>query len=276
MTIPKKIWFLWYQGLSEAPLVVKKCYESWQKYNPDWEVIFLEENNLTDYITPSLSPEKLCQLSKNHQSDLLRLELLEKYGGVWVDSTTICRIPLDKWLEDYTQAGFFTFIHNTRGYGWIVSWFLAAEKSNPIISKMTQKFSSFYENNEFYHSGEIAHKRIKFLELFLNRKYKTTRFWSSWLVSKVFKVYPYFIFHFIFASLIGSDRELLRLYKTMKPYYNTGDMLGGSYGLLRPLTAEIKERIDSKIDPVYKLTWKYKQEDYSSLSILYYLLEEDA
>lgn len=40
MTIPKKIWFLWYQGLSEAPLVVKKCYESWKKYNPDWEVIF--------------------------------------------------------------------------------------------------------------------------------------------------------------------------------------------------------------------------------------------
>lgn len=274
MTIPKKIWFLWYQGLSAAPFVVRKCYESWQKYNPEWEVIFLDENNITEYITPSLPPEKLCQLSKNHQSDILRLELLSQHGGVWADSTTICRLPLDEWLEDYTQAGFFTFIHKTRGNGWIVSWFLAAEKSNPIINKMTQKFVSFFNENEFYHSGEIAEKRRKFAESFLNRKYKTTRFWSSWLVRKVFKVYPYFIFHFIFAKLIGSDREMFQLYKTMKPFYNTGDMLGGSSRLLLPLTAEIKERIDSRIDPVFKLTWKYKEEKYSSSSTLHYLLEE--
>ncbi|MDJ0517013.1 MAG: capsular polysaccharide synthesis protein [Trichodesmium sp. MO_231.B1] len=176
MAIPKKIWFLWYQGLSQAPLVVKKCHESWHKYNPDWELIFLDENNITDYITSSVPKEKLCQLSKNHQSDLLRLELLSKYGGVWVDSTTICRVPLDDWLGNYTQSGFFTFILKTRGHGWIVSWFLAAEKSNPIINKMTEKFVSFYNENEFYHSGEIANKRIKFLRLFLNRKYKTTRF----------------------------------------------------------------------------------------------------
>jgi mannosyltransferase OCH1-like enzyme len=273
MTIPKKIWFLWYQGLAEAPLVVKKCYESWQKYNPDWEVIFLDENNLKDYITHSLPPEKLSQLSKNHQSDLLRVELLAKYGGVWVDATCLCQIPLDEWLENYNQAGFFAFVHRTRGIGWIASWFMAAEKSNPIVVKMAQKFSAFYAQNEFYHSGTVAKKRIKFLEKILNRKYKTTRFWSSWLISKTFKVYPYFIFHFIFAKLINSDRELFQIYKKMKPYYNPGDDLG-KYGLLRPLTPEIKERIDSRIDPVHKLSWKYKQENYSSASVLHYLLEE--
>ena len=110
MAIPKKIWFLWYQGLSQAPLVVIKCYESWKKYNPDWEVIFLDENNLKNYITLSLPKEKLCELSKNHQSNLTRLELLSKYGGVWADATSLCRVPLDNWLEDYTQAGFFAFI----------------------------------------------------------------------------------------------------------------------------------------------------------------------
>lgn len=273
MTIPKKIWFLWYQGLSEAPLVVKKCYESWQQYNPDWEVIFLDENNLTDYITPALPKEKLCQLSKTLQSDLIRVELLSKYGGVWADATSLCRVPLDGWLEEYTQAGLFAFIYKTRSHGWIFSWFLATEQSNPIIVKMQLTFVAFFRDNEFYHNGRIAKKRIAFLKLFLNRKYKTTKFWSSWIVRKIFKVYPYFIFHFIFANVINSDKELLKLYKTMKPYYNTGDMLG-KYGLLRPLTAEIKERIDSRIDPVYKLSWKYKQENYSPSCILYYLLEE--
>ncbi len=272
MTIPKKIWFLWYQGLSQAPLAVIRCYESWKKYNPDWEVIFLDENNLKDYITLSLPKEKLCQLAKCHQSDLTRLELLSKYGGVWADATLLCRVPLDNWLEDYTQAGFFTFIHKTRGYGWIVNWFLAAEKSNPIIVKINQKLISFYRDNEFYYSGTIAIKRLEFLELFLNRKYKTTKFWSSWLVRKIFKVYPYFIFHFIFANLINSDRKLLEIYKKMKPYYVIGDL--GKSGLLRSLTTEIKEQIDSRVVPVYKLSWKYTQENYSSSSILHYLLEE--
>jgi hypothetical protein len=272
MTIPKKIWFLWFQGLSQAPLVVLKCYEYWKKYNPDWEVIFLDEDNITDYINLPLSKEKICQLSRNHQSNIIRLELLAKYGGVWADATSLCRVPLDNWLEDYSQAGFFAFIYKTRGYGWIFNWFFAAEKSNPIIVKMSQKLVSFYQDNEFYHRGKIAKDRIKFLEIFLNRKYKTTRFWTSWVVRKLFKVYPYFIFHIIFANLINSERELLELYKKMKPYYNVGDM--GVSGLLRPLTPEIKERIDSRVVPIYKLSWKYAQDDRYDASILKYLLEE--
>ncbi|NET02699.1 MAG: hypothetical protein F6K61_19555 [Sphaerospermopsis sp. SIO1G1] len=273
MAIPKKIWFLWYQGFAEAPLVITKCYESWVKYNPDWEVIFLDESNLKDYIVPSLSAEKLNQLSKNHQSDLLRVELLSKYGGVWVDATCLCQVPLNNWLEEYSQAGFFAFIHLTRSYGWIASWFLAAEASNPIVVKMAQTFTDFYAKNEFLHSGKIAKQRLKFLEKFLNRKYKTTRFWCSWLIIKIFKVYPYFIFHFIFAQLVNSDQELLRLYKQMKPYDNRGDDLG-KYGLLRSLSPEIKNRIDQRIDPVYKLTWKYQQEKYKPGCVLHYLLAE--
>jgi hypothetical protein len=272
VTIPKKIWFLWYQGLEEAPLVVRKCYQSWQKYNPDWEVIFLDRDSLKDYLTPCLSEEKLDRLSRNHQSDLHRVQLLSEFGGVWVDATTLCRVPLDDWLFDYMKSGFFAFVHETRGYGWITSWFLAADRSNPIVVKMTQKFAAFFRDNDFYHSGSLQRQRVKFLEKFLNRQLKTTRFWSSWIVRKYFKVYPYFIFHYLFALLIGTDRECLQIYKKMKEFYVTGDILG-QYGLLNPLSAEIKERIDSKIDPIYKLTWKYDLEKYNDSSILYYLLE---
>ncbi|MDJ0728882.1 MAG: capsular polysaccharide synthesis protein [Crocosphaera sp.] len=273
MTISKKIWFLWFQGLEQAPLVVKKCYQSWQKYNPNWELIFLDDNNLKDYVTLDIPKEKLSHLSKTKQSDLIRLELLSKYGGVWADATSLCRVPLDDWLEDYTQAGFFAFTYRTRSYGWILTWFLASEPSNAITVKINQTLTAFFRDNEFYHSGIVAEKRIKFLDKFLNRKYKTTRFWASWFVRKIFKVYPYFIFHYIFANLINSNRELLKQYKLMKAYPPTGEILG-RYGLLRPLTPELKERIDSRVDPVYKLTYKYNQEKDSSSSILYYLLEK--
>jgi hypothetical protein len=59
----------------------------------------------------------------------------------------------------------------------------------------------------------------------------------------------------------------------MKEFYVTGDDLG-QYGLLRPLTPEIKEQIDRRIEPIYKLSWKYDSNKYSNNSILHYLLEE--
>ena len=273
MVLPKKIWFLWFQGLTNAPFIVKKCYQSWVELNPDWEVIFLDETNLRNYIEPALSEQKLQQLSKNHQSDLYRLQLLSNFGGVWVDSTTLCMIPINHWLYDYMDGGLFVFIHETRSYGWISNWFIAAEQSHPITTKLNQKLTAFFRDNSFYHEGRIQQKRVKFLSRFLNRKFKTTRFWSSWLLIKTFKVYPYLIFHFMFAKLIGSDRECLKLYKKMPNFYTTGDILG-QYGLLNPLTEEIKTRIDSKIDPVYKLSWKYDEKKYSDSSVLYYLLEE--
>ena len=273
MTVPRKIWFLWFQGFSEAPLVVKKCYESWVKLNPEWEVIFLDQNNLTDYIDPVLPDKKLNQLSKNHQSDIYRLQLLSKFGGVWADATTLCRVPLNDWLYDYLDAGFFVFIHETRSYGWISNWFIAAEKEHLIITKLERKFIAFFRDNSFCLNQQIQKERIKFLGLFLNRKFKTTRFWSSWLIVKLFKVYPYLIFHYMFAKLIGADQECLAIYKRMKNFYTTGDILG-QYGLLKPLTDEIKQRIDSQIDPVYKLSWKYNKNKYSNSSVLHYLLNQ--
>jgi mannosyltransferase OCH1-like enzyme len=31
--IPKIIWFMWLQGFDNAPILVKKCYDLWVKYN---------------------------------------------------------------------------------------------------------------------------------------------------------------------------------------------------------------------------------------------------
>lgn len=34
--IPKTIWFLLFQGLGNAPYVLRKCHESWVTKNPGW------------------------------------------------------------------------------------------------------------------------------------------------------------------------------------------------------------------------------------------------
>jgi mannosyltransferase OCH1-like enzyme len=46
----KTIFILWFQGFDNAPIIVKKCVDSWKHYNPDWNIILLDHTNLCKYI----------------------------------------------------------------------------------------------------------------------------------------------------------------------------------------------------------------------------------
>ena len=48
--IPRIIWFMWLQGLTSAPKLVQKCYESWRKHNPEWRLVLLDQSTLDDWI----------------------------------------------------------------------------------------------------------------------------------------------------------------------------------------------------------------------------------
>ena len=44
------IYILWFDGFQNAPDVVKKCVDSWKYYNPDWNIILLDEDNYRQYV----------------------------------------------------------------------------------------------------------------------------------------------------------------------------------------------------------------------------------
>ena len=88
-----KIWICWFQGMDNAPDLVKKCYQSVVKNNPDKKVIVITEKNISDYVTfPEYIVTKWKQgvITHTHMTDLLRLELLITYGGLWLDATVLC------------------------------------------------------------------------------------------------------------------------------------------------------------------------------------------
>ncbi len=90
---PKQIWFCWLQGMKEAPPLVQKCYESLKKNLPDRTITVIDADNVFEYIT---LPEQIMEkwkkgiLKPAHFSDLIRLELLIRYGGYWIDATVYC------------------------------------------------------------------------------------------------------------------------------------------------------------------------------------------
>ncbi len=85
-----KIWIFWYQGLENAPQLVKKCIESIKNNCQDKEIIIITQNNINNYYKiPDYIKNKINnnQITLTHLSDILRMNLLKNYGGHWIDAT---------------------------------------------------------------------------------------------------------------------------------------------------------------------------------------------
>lgn len=104
--IPRIIWSYW--SGSPMPLAVKASFESWKRCNPDFEIHMLNEQTVHDYIpdAPDLSGH-----TTNKQTDWIRLELLRRYGGIWLDATFFVTRSLNWVIEqqERTQSDFVGF-----------------------------------------------------------------------------------------------------------------------------------------------------------------------
>ncbi|VEG71543.1 Mannosyltransferase OCH1 and related enzymes [[Pasteurella] aerogenes] len=88
----KIIWSLWLQGYDNAPELVKATLKSSKKYAElhGYRFILLDEESVLEYVElPKFLLEKRKKglISHTAFADLLRVALLSKHGGVWIDST---------------------------------------------------------------------------------------------------------------------------------------------------------------------------------------------
>lgn len=104
----KIIWQYWGQGYDkeDVPDVVQYCFDSVDRYRGDYTVVRLCDEDFCEYVDlPDYVLEKYKEgvLGKAHFSDLLRLALLDAYGGVWLDATILLTAPLEDMLtsDDY-------------------------------------------------------------------------------------------------------------------------------------------------------------------------------
>ena len=77
--IPRIIWIFWSQGLPNAPELVKACYDSICNNMHDYEIKFLDAENLSRYVEiPQFIMNKYERgiISHAHFSDYLRVALL--------------------------------------------------------------------------------------------------------------------------------------------------------------------------------------------------------
>lgn len=271
-TVPKKIWMLWYQGFEDAPYLVKKCIASWKEKNPTWEIVILDSSNLQSYVDFDLSDASFQHLGLALQSDLVRVSLLKIYGGVWADATTYCMLPLDCWVNEACNQGF--FVYSNPGKDRIMSsWFIISTKRNALTVELYNRFYTYLKSNKFKKPNKIQTLIVKYLSKILNRKTTTTKYWLNPLVYKIFKVYPYFIFHYIFENLVSNNSECNYIWSEMKKVSADKPHKIQRLGFFSEADKEVIHELKKDKHPMFKLTWKYDTEKYREGTLLYALLE---
>lgn len=134
--IPPVIWTYWHSpGL---PLVVQRCVDNWRRHNPGYAIHVLHQGNLHEYLDDI--PLRLAAVGIPKQTDWIRLALLHRHGGFWLDASTILTQSLD-WAVQRQAAsraqllGFYLEGFTTQpAYPVVESWFLAAPAGSAFVA----------------------------------------------------------------------------------------------------------------------------------------------
>lgn len=140
-----KIWICWWQGLDQAPEIVKACVESIKRNAGGYEIIVITDENCKDYVQ---FPEwvemkfKNGNFSRTHYSDLLRMSVLAKYGGIWIDSTFYCT---GRSFADYMKMPLWSikrpdYLNCSVACGYFAGYSLGGSYENRWIFKVIRDF----------------------------------------------------------------------------------------------------------------------------------------
>lgn len=101
--------FLYWTGPKYSLIHVLHDIIKVQAAKQDFKATFLNDDNLYEYIHREDLPACFDNLKPAHKADVIRVFVLEKYGGIWVDSDTIVTASFGELFE---EKGFFVLENN--------------------------------------------------------------------------------------------------------------------------------------------------------------------
>lgn len=159
----KFVWICWFQGIENAPKLVQTCINSINKNLNNKEIIVLTDDNLNEYVKfPEYIEKKYKKgiISKAHYSDLVRLEVLNKYGGLWIDATVfVTEPPKDTFFKNelFVYKNISLDQKNelcVRASNWLI---YSLYKGNPIIQLTEKLLLEYWKKSNYTINYNIFH-----------------------------------------------------------------------------------------------------------------------
>lgn len=136
MAIPRTIHQIWI-GPDPLPEDHRRWIETWKRHHPGWEHRLWTEDDLPD---DPIRPEILERLrAPVERADILRLEILYRYGGLYVDADVECLRPVDDVLGDAE------FVGVCLKPGRVTNTLIAAVPGHPLLERALREVRPMQE-----------------------------------------------------------------------------------------------------------------------------------
>ncbi|CAE7574578.1 unnamed protein product [Symbiodinium necroappetens] len=219
--LPRVIWMFWAQGHEGLGAFRRACINSWMHRNPAWQVLLLSAESCFQYLSETDLPTTWRHIRLDAQADAVRLALLSKYGGVYVDVSVVCNQCLDQWLVPHMEGNVtlaaFVFRQfgrrDRRNHGeYIENWFLACPRNSDLVRNWQAAFLRFWDGrtNAMDHGGLQASTMFKGVDLSCMQESQKN----------------YLTMHCCFKWLIDSNSRARHLWKTRTVLFSADDALG--------------------------------------------------
>lgn len=143
--VPQIIWSFWEGPMSAS---VSGCIKSWQAHCPEFDINVLSTDTIFKFIPDFPVLNEGVPIVKI--SDLVRLMLLEHYGGIWIDASTLITRSLtdilnQQEIDQSEVVAFYTkypklFRFDERA-PVIEASFLSARRGSKFISRWREEYS---------------------------------------------------------------------------------------------------------------------------------------
>jgi hypothetical protein len=170
--LPKVVYGFW-DNLDEN-IIIQSHIRSWRRHlSSEWEIIILNKDNVYKYVDESfINKYGSGELDATRFSDFLRIELLTKKGGCWMDASLF--ILNGKFLDDmYNEmiknqydGCFYEYKELTQNIlqPHIDNWFMMAPKGSKILTDL------YYEFNKAFDMGFLKYKQDILMKTDINLK----------------------------------------------------------------------------------------------------------
>ena len=174
----KTIYTFW-EPKDKIPGYLSLCIKTWKKFLPEYKIIILDYEKVKKYIGVKLFDSIICpNMSRMVQTDAIRVAILNKFGGIWMDADNI--VTNGKFIKSlhrkelvmiWDKLGlypFIAFIYNTKKSDIIKKWLdqiiINVKEFREVSLNKTNTsdwYKSFEKVNAWYYLGNgILNKLI--------------------------------------------------------------------------------------------------------------------
>lgn len=155
VSLPKIIWMYW--DNPDYPKYIDGLMERLRNLNPDCDIRLLNCHTLSHYIDDYMVAHE--GLSATTKSDLIRLELILRYGGIWLDATTLVFEDFS-WIYKKFSSGRYDFVGfyyenwtKIEHFPVLENWLIASPPDNPFIRAWRDELKNVTQGVETYFSS---------------------------------------------------------------------------------------------------------------------------